>query len=192
MSWEHTPPLYTAERTVWRAWLAENFEREREVWLLYPKKASGRKRIVYNDAVEEALCFGWIDSTYKRFDEQSGAQRFTPRNPKSSYSQSNIERLRALAKAGMLHPRIHTAVQAVIARPFVFPHDIMTAIKDDAAAWEYYQTVSPTYQRIRIAYIDAARDRPQEFVKRLKNFLNKTRAHTLIIGYGGIEKYYTK
>lgn len=72
---------------------------------------------------------------------------------------------------------------------FVFPPDIIKAIKSDSAAWKNYKKFSPSYQRIRIAYIDAARNRPEEFQKRLENFIKKTRENKQI-GFGGIEKYY--
>jgi uncharacterized protein YdeI (YjbR/CyaY-like superfamily) len=90
--------LYLTEREAWRAWIAENYDKEKEIWLIYPKKASGKPRIQYNDAVEEALCFGWIDSITKRIDETYYAQRFTPRNPKSKYSENKKQRLRELVK----------------------------------------------------------------------------------------------
>ena len=102
--------LYVTDRQKWRAWLAENYDKEKEIWLIYPKKASGKPRILYNDAVEEALCFGWIDSTAKRIDENSYAQRFSPRNPKSTYSESNKQRLRELVKEGMVIPSVKAAI----------------------------------------------------------------------------------
>ncbi|MFZ3074246.1 MAG: hypothetical protein WA093_03925, partial [Minisyncoccales bacterium] len=78
--------IYVADRKEWRKWIEENYDKEREVWLVYCNKKSGKPRIGYNEAVEEALAFGWIDSTVKKIDEFSTAQRFTPRNPKSGYS----------------------------------------------------------------------------------------------------------
>ena len=81
--------LYVKDRKEWREWLESNFTREKEIWLVYPAVNSGKSRISYNDAVEEALDFGWIDSTVKRLDEKSTAQRFSPRNPASEYSQAN-------------------------------------------------------------------------------------------------------
>jgi uncharacterized protein YdeI (YjbR/CyaY-like superfamily) len=83
--------LYVTDRDAWRKWLAENYDKEKDGWLIYPKKASGKLRIPYNDAVEDALCFGWIDSKVKRIDENIYAQLFSPRNPKSKYSQANKE-----------------------------------------------------------------------------------------------------
>ncbi|MDD8010957.1 MAG: hypothetical protein PHX73_07605, partial [Acidobacteriota bacterium] len=81
--------LYVANRREWRAWLRKNYKKERDIWLIYYKKDSGKPRIPYNDAVEEALCFGWIDSIIKKMDAERFVQRFSKRNPKSPYSQAN-------------------------------------------------------------------------------------------------------
>jgi uncharacterized protein YdeI (YjbR/CyaY-like superfamily) len=84
---------YFEDRKDWRRWLADNFETADEIRFVFPNKSSGKKCIIYNDAVEEALCFDWIDSTIKSLDKEHKIQRFTPRNPKSAYSQANKERL---------------------------------------------------------------------------------------------------
>ena len=181
--------LYVKERQEWRRWLAENYDKEKEVWLVFPNKASGEPRLAYNYAVEEALCFGWIDSTIHSIDVHHSAQRFTPRKPASGYSQANIERLRGLSRQGLLHPSIEKTARDIIARDYVFPPDILEAIRRDATAWENYNGFSDAYRRIRIAYIDSARKRPGEFKKRLDNFIRATRQNRMI-GYGGIEKYY--
>jgi uncharacterized protein YdeI (YjbR/CyaY-like superfamily) len=181
--------LYAANRAEWREWLAVNFDKEKEIWLILPGKQSGRPAILYNDAVEEALSFGWIDSTVKPFENSASAQRYTPRNPRSGYSQANIERLRWLAKEGKLQPSVSARVKDVINQEFVFPPDILKAVKANKQAWSNYQKYSPAYQRIRVAYIEGARDRPAEFQKRLENFINKTEQNK-IFGFGGIEKYY--
>ena len=181
--------LYVNNRKDWRTWLENNFDKEKEVWLVFPKKASGKPRVSYNNAVEEALCFGWIDSTVKSIDEENRAQRFSPRNPKSGFSQANKERLKWLFEENLLHPSIRSTVKGVLEENFVFPNDILAAIKADKTAWKNYQRFSPAYKKIRVAYIDAARKRPEEFQKRLRNFLKKTRENKQI-GFGGIEKYY--
>lgn len=98
--------IYTSERKAWREWLAEHFETESEIWFVFPMKESGDKALSYNDAVEEALCFGWIDSTIKHIDPTHRAQRFTPRKKGSPYSRPNIERLIWLDEQGLLHPSI--------------------------------------------------------------------------------------
>jgi uncharacterized protein YdeI (YjbR/CyaY-like superfamily) len=181
--------LYVAERNAWRAWLAEHYDKEKEVWLIYPKKASGKPRIPYNDAVEEALCFGWIDSRVKRIDENSYAQRFSPRNPKSKYSQANKERLRALVRRGMVLPEVQATLGKVLTEKFTAPQDILKEIKANKKTWENFQKFSPEYKRIRIAFIEGARNRPAEFKKRLKYFIEMTEKNKQF-GFGGIEKYY--
>lgn len=178
-------------RTEWRNWLENNFDTKHEVWLVYAKKSTSKQRILYNDAVEEALCFGWIDSTNKTLDEDHTAQRFTPRKPKSSYSQPNIERLKWLAENNLIHSSIRKTVQEIISQEFVFPQDILDEIERDNTVWNNYIKFSEPYKRIRVAYIDSARKRPEEFTKRLTNFIQKTRENKLITGFGGIDKYYS-
>lgn len=182
--------FYASDRRSWRAWLAEHFESESEIWFVSPAKASGETSISYNDAVEEALCFGWIDGRAGTLDALHHVRRFTPRKAGSPYSRPNIERLIRLNQQGMLHPRVKEAVTPLIETPFVFPPDIIAALKKDKTVWRHYCAFSEPYKRIRVAYIDAARKRPAEFSKRLENFIAKTRENKQIIGYGGIEKYY--
>ncbi|MGA1822478.1 MAG: YdeI/OmpD-associated family protein [Thermoplasmatota archaeon] len=181
--------LYVYERSEWRSWLQENFLKKKEIWLIYPRKSSGKPRIPYNDAVEEALCFGWIDSTGKTMDDGQYMQRFTPRKPRSSYSQANKERLKWLLEKDMIHPSMADTVRTVLEEEFVFPTDIIDEIRSDDDAWENYNNFSESYKRIRIAYIDSARNRPEEFEKRLRNFIDKTKKNKMI-GFGGIDKYY--
>jgi len=182
--------FYTDDRQAWRRWLAENFETESEIWFVFPMKESGDASLSYNDAVEEALCFGWIDSTIKHIDPTHRAQRFTPRRKGSPYSRPNIERLIWLDERGMLHPSVRAAVVPMIYTLYIFPGDILDAIREDAAAWENYRQFPEPYKRIRVAYINAARKRPDEFRKRLTSFIHKTREGKMIAGYGGIDKYY--
>lgn len=90
----------------------------------------------------------------------------------------------------MIHPRFEEKIQRVLAEPFVFPEDIMEKLKEDEVVWKNYQQHSDAYKRIRIAYIEAARKRPEEFEKRLKHFICKTKENKKIAGFGGIDKYY--
>lgn len=182
--------FYTCDRREWREWLSANFEKENEIWLVFPTIASGEASISYNDAVEEALCFGWIDSTLHSIDETHKARRFTPRREGSPYSRPNIERLIWLDEQGMIHSSIRESVAGIISAAYEFPEDIIDTIRKDEIAWENYEKFSEPYKRIRVAYIDAARKRPEEFEKRLNNFISKTRENKLIMGYGGIDKYY--
>jgi uncharacterized protein YdeI (YjbR/CyaY-like superfamily) len=89
--------LYYAENRVqWRQWLAENHDRKKAVWLIYYKPVSGKTRVSYNDAVDEAICFGWIDSKPNALDEFRSVQFFAPRNPKSNWSKVNKQRAERL------------------------------------------------------------------------------------------------
>lgn len=182
--------FYTSDRQEWRNWLAEHFETKSEIWFVFPSVDSGEPSLSYNDAVEEALCFGWIDSTTGHIDEKHGIRRFTPRKNFSYYSRPNIERLIWLDGQGMIHPKVRPTVAEIIEAEYVFPEDILDAIRADETTWENYQGFSDSYKRIRVAYIEASRKRPEEFEKRLKSFLAKTRENKLIKGFGGIEKYY--
>jgi uncharacterized protein YdeI (YjbR/CyaY-like superfamily) len=139
---------YFSYRKYWREWLAQNYDKKKEVWLIYPKKASGKPRILYNDAVEEALCFGWIDSITKRIDDNNYAQRFTPRNPKSPYSESNKQRLRKLVKEGKVLPSVEASIKHIINEEFTASADILEAIKSNEQAWVNYQKFSLEYKRI--------------------------------------------
>ena len=181
--------LYFDNRQDWRKWLAENYDKEKEIWLVYPKKASGKPRILYNDAVEEALCFGWIDSTAKRIDENSYAQRFSPRNPKSKYSESNKQRLRELVKQGKVIPSVQATLVGILEEEFIVPPDILQKIQANKKAWINFQRYSPEYKRIRVAFIEGARNRPEEFKKRLNYFVKMTEKNSQF-GFGGIEKHY--
>ena len=187
---EVTTLFYTSDRQEWREWLASHFETEPEVWFVFPMKGAEEPALPYNDAVEEALCFGWIDSTIKHIDPLHRAQRFTPRRPGSIYSQPNIERLKWLDERGLIHPKVREEVEEILQAGFVFPEDILSALKKDRIVWENYTAFPDPYKRIRVAYIEAARDRPEEFRKRLENFIRKTRENKRIVGYGGIDKYY--
>lgn len=182
--------LFCTERAEWRDWLTEHFETEKEIWFVFPSKSSGETGVSYNDAVEEALCFGWIDGQAGTLDGTHQLRRFTPRRKGSGYSRPNVERLIEMDRRGLIHPKVRPSVEGLISAPFEYPDDIIEAIRKDGAAWENYLKFPEPYKRIRVSYVDAARKRPAEFEKRLLNFIKKTRENKLIVGYGGIDKYY--
>ena len=175
-----------------RAWLEKNWDTTDELWLIYPKKKTGKDIIPYNDAVEVALCFGWIDSKRKSLDEDHSMQRFTPRRKNSHFSQANIERLKWLARHNLIHPDILPGVQKYIKSEFQYPEDIINQLKLDPIVWSNFKAFPGGYKRIRIAYIDSARKREGEFIKRIANLKNHCRTNKMIAGFGGIEKYYTE
>jgi uncharacterized protein YdeI (YjbR/CyaY-like superfamily) len=184
--------LEISDRKEWRRWLKENFKTTGEVWLVYFKKGSGKARISYNDAVEEALCFGWIDSNVRSLDDHRYAQRFSPRRPNSPFSPANLERLRRLVADGKVEKGVLASLPILDAarepRLVVAP-DILEAIKANKQAWANYRKLSRGYRRIRIGFIEGARNRPAEFKKRLDYFIKMT-AKNKQFGFGGIEKYY--
>jgi uncharacterized protein YdeI (YjbR/CyaY-like superfamily) len=188
-SLDETEFLYVTNRREWRAWLKKHYQSEKEVWLVYFKKHTGTPCILYNDAVEEALCFGWIDSIVKRIDENRYAQRFSLRNPKTPYSQANKERLRELIKQGKVAKHVLATLGNLAEEHFEIPPNILKTIQANKKAWENFQEFSQSYIRIRVAFIDGARSRPEEFKKRLRYFIKMTEQNKQF-GFGGIKKYY--
>ena len=171
--------LYVINRKQWRSWLAKNHNKEKEIWLIYYRKSSGEKRIPYNDVVEEALCYGWIDSIMKRVDEERFAQRFTPRRPDSILSQMNKERIHRLIKQKKMTAKGLIAVKHVFDdssknSKCVVKTDILKSLKEDKKTWENFQKFPESYKRIRIAWIEETRSRPELFKKRLRYFLKMT------------------
>lgn len=183
-----TEKLYVTTRDAWRSWLEEHYMSKSEIWLVYYRAETGKPRIPYNHAVEEALCFGWIDSTVKKIDQDRFAQRFTPRQPGSEFSQTNKERLNKLIAQGKVIPEVLASLDIPGLREFDYPQDILAALRENEPAWENFQHYSASYQRIRVAYVDSARDRPGEFEKRLSHLIKMT-GKDKQFGYG-IEDYY--
>jgi uncharacterized protein YdeI (YjbR/CyaY-like superfamily) len=183
-----TKTLSVTNRKDWRRWLKKHYKSEKEIWLIYYKIKSGLPRVAYNDAVEEALCFGWVDSTVKSLDQNRFAQRFSPRKPGSSYSQTNKIRLAKLIKEKQVQKDILENLGNIAFEKFQIPPDIQSAIKENKATWKNFSTCSKTYKEIRVGFIKGARNRPKEFKKRL-NFFIKTLEKGKKIGFGGINKY---
>jgi uncharacterized protein YdeI (YjbR/CyaY-like superfamily) len=185
---EATKTIFVTNRDDWRRWLEEHHKSESEIWLIYYRKETGKPRISYQDAVKEALCFGWIDSQTKNLDSERFAQRFTPRKPQSTYSQTNKERLGKLIKQGKVLPEVINSLGDIGAESFEYPPDIMAALKANQPAWDNFQKYPGPYKRIRVAFIDAARNRAGEFEKRLNYFIGMTEQDKKY-GYG-IEEFF--
>ena len=173
--------FYATGRERWRSWLKKNHAGKKEIWLLYYKVNSGKARIPYNDAVEEALCYGWIDSTVKSIDEDRFAQRFSPRRKGSMLSDMNKERIRMMIMQKKMTQAGLDAVKHafdVNTDHFKFKKpiaaDIMKALKKDKIAWENFNKFPESYKRIRIGWIEGARSRPEVFKQRLQYFLKMT------------------
>ncbi|PTA69412.1 YdeI/OmpD-associated family protein [Deinococcus arcticus] len=163
-----------ADRAAWRRWLQVQHASAAEIWLVTARQ--GRARAVpYLDAVEEALCFGWIDGLAKRLDEEWLAQRFTPRRPGSHWTELNKARARRLIEEGRMTDAGRAALPDLTLRPVELAPDLRAALEADPVVWRHYQALPEAYRRIRIGYIEEMRGRPAEFEKRLGHFVARTR-----------------
>ena len=150
----------TRER--WRSWLAKHHASESEVWLIFHKLHTGKPSVAYNDAVDEALCYGWIDSLIKRIDDDRYARKFTPRKADSTWSTVNLNRYAALKAANKLAaPGIARSPDG---RPVVdaapagsVPPYIERAIKREVRARKFFDTLAPSYRRMYVTWIDSAK-----------------------------------
>jgi uncharacterized protein YdeI (YjbR/CyaY-like superfamily) len=168
-------PIYAKDRREWRAWLENNHGKLTEAWLLYYKKGTGKPRVPYEEAVEEALCFGWIDGTTKRIDEVCYAQRFTPRTAQSTWNQANIQRAERLIAEGKMAPAGLKAYQsgkhrATPVLPTEMPRNLERAFRKQAAAWRNYQSFPPYYRRMTAGWVASAKKEETQ-LKRLEKLI---------------------
>jgi hypothetical protein len=166
--------LYVTTAAQWRAWLQEHHVDKSEIWLLFYRKDSGKQSLPYNDAVEEALCFGWIDSVVKPHGPYGRAQRFTPRRPGSALSEMNKVRVRRLHEAGRMTQAGLDAAPGVLDEPFALAPDIEAALRADAVTWRNFQAFPESYKRIRAGFVEGARRRPEVFAQRLAYLVRMT------------------
>lgn len=177
-----TKTAHFTERKDWRNWLKKNHSIEKEIWVIYYRKATGKKNISYNDVVEEALCFGWIDSTVKSVDSEKCAQRMTPRRKISVLSEANKERIRRMIAAKKMTAVGMKAVAHAFDpnEKFVIAPDILRAIKSNKEVWQNFQKFSESYKRVRIGYLEDQRKHSSDaFERSLRNFLKKTEQNKL-------------
>jgi uncharacterized protein YdeI (YjbR/CyaY-like superfamily) len=149
----------TAEK--WRQWLAAHHDSATEVWLVFHKQHTGRDCLTYEDAVQEALCYGWVDSLIKRLDDDRYARKFTPRNADSRWSTLNRKRYAALKAAGRLAPaglkRPPTARSGDAPAPRPVPTYVLTALAADPLARARFEALPPSHRRQYLAWIDSAK-----------------------------------
>ena len=154
--------LYVTNRDEWRRWLEKNHRTEKEVWLIYYKKHTGKPRIPYEDAVEEAICFGWIDTTVRRIDDERYAQKYTPRKPRSKWNKRNIERAEKMIRegrmtdAGLKEFNEKTEYEEAI-ETLEIPLDLKKALMASRKAWKNFQGFAPSYRRLYIYYLTSAK-----------------------------------
>ena len=146
----------------WRSWLADHHGSESEVWLVFHKRHTGRSSIAYQDALDEALCFGWVDSLIKRLDDARYARKFTPRKPDSKWSTVNRKHYARLKATGRLKPpglnRAPTD-RTYPARPSssMIPEYIQQSLQRNPTAWRHFEGLAPSHRRNYIGWIDAAK-----------------------------------
>ena len=163
------PTLAFASPHAWRTWLAENHAASDGIWLRFFKKGSGEKSVTYAEALEEALCFGWIDGQRQKFDEQSYLQKFTPRRPRSGWSRINVGHAERLIKDGRMMPSGLKAIEAAkrdgrweraydSPSRMTVPEDFLNALAKSKKAAAFFETLDKT-NRFSIGYrLQTAKD----------------------------------
>ena len=184
-----TETLYITNRKDWRKWLVKNHKTKKEIWLIYYYKKSGKLRISYDNAVLEALCYGWIDGIVKKVNEETFVQRFSPRRPNSLFSQMNKERVRDLIKKKRM---TKTGLKAIahafnaktdMTQKLIISADILKSLKTNKEAWKYFQKMPIAYKRIRISYIEKYRQRDVKIYKKSLAYFVKMTAQNKRIGF---------
>lgn len=172
-------------REEFRLWLEHNHATESECWLKVKRGKPTEGNFAYLDAVEEALCFGWIDGHLKSFEGYGTLQRFSPRAKGSVWSELNKERVRRLERLGKMTEAGCACLPALGPRSFSIPEDIAEELKK-ARQWSRFKGFPPLYQRVRIDNIWRVRACPEEYRKRLDHLIDQTRKGEL---YGEWDDY---
>lgn len=160
-------PTFFRTPAAFRRWLEKNHDRVSELWIGMYKKASGKGGLTYKEALDEALCFGWIDGVRKRLDEDAFVQRFTPRTARSYWSAINIARVGDLTAAGRMHAAGLAAYERRDAkaagrysserRDAKLDAAAEKQFRANAAAWAYFQSNAPWYRRVAAHWVTSAK-----------------------------------
>ena len=157
-------PLYFRSRHAWRSWLGCNHAKAKEVWLLFYKKHTQKPCVAYTEAVEEALCFGWIDTKVLGIDGEKFKQKYTPRNPKSVWSLLNKKREGRMTKFGMR--KINAAKKTgrwasayTLRTRVVLSPDLRKALKENERAWRMFKHFAPGYRNHYISWVKEAKSK---------------------------------
>jgi uncharacterized protein YdeI (YjbR/CyaY-like superfamily) len=177
--------FFATDRAAWREWLAGHHGSATFVWLLLHKKHVGEPSVSYDEAVEEALCWGWIDGLTNRWDERSYAVRFSPRKPGSVWSESNVSRVAKMIAEGRMTPagqalvdearRRGTWDEAASRRYEVTPPDLEAALAADPAAAARWRAWAPSHRRQYISWVLGAK-RPETRARRVAETVRRAAA----------------
>ena len=163
---EITKTAYAADRSEWRAWLKKNHAMEKEVWLVYYKKEAGKPCATYQESLEEALCFGWIDSLIQKIDEEKYARKYNPRRAGSKWSELNKHLVTKLIKEGRMTEAGLTTVDFDLPAaegvrpkraPLPLPDWLKAGLMASPKAWENFNLLPPSHRRNYIGWISAAK-----------------------------------
>ena len=165
--------LRVPTRAQWRTWLKRNHDRAREIWLVYERAHKGKRTVTYAEAVEEAICFGWIDTTVQPIDDKHYMQRFTPRTNERNWSKVNLERFARMEAEGKMTDAGRAKKPADVKPPKArlqsgdpVPAFIAEELKKHPEAREFFETLAPGYRRNYLRYITEAK-REETRLKRL-------------------------
>lgn len=168
--------LKAKNREELRLWLENNYETQKECWVIVKRgKPQNDNTFWYIDAVEEALCFGWIDSTVKKLDTGITIQRLSPRKKGSIWSELNKERCRRMEKLGKMTQAGKKVLPDMSEKGFNIDIDILEALKKDEIVWANFHKFPSLYQRVRIDTIQIKKKNPQLFQKRLEKLIENTK-----------------
>jgi uncharacterized protein YdeI (YjbR/CyaY-like superfamily) len=176
MSTKGLKTLDLRTRRQWRKWLETNHGTETEVWVVFQKVHTAEKSLIYSDAIDEALCFGWVDSLVKRLDDDRYARKFTPRKPDSRWSTINRQRYAELKAAGLLAPaglkRPPTDRDGDAPRPSItkLPTYMKQELQANVRAWEFFGALALSCRRAYIGWVDSAK-RDETKQKRLREMI---------------------
>lgn len=159
-----------------REWLIQNHKTEKECWVVVKRGRPTDDNIFwYIDAVEEALCFGWIDSTTKKIADNVTAQKLCPRKPRSNWSELNKERCRRMERLGLMTDAGRAVLPDMSPNGFIIDKDILQRLQSDPVVWNNFCKFPDLYRRIRIDTIQIKKNQPELFESRLNKFIENTR-----------------
>lgn len=169
-------PRFFRDAAAFRSWLDKNHAVATELWTGYYKKGSGKASVTYAEALDEALCYGWIDGIVRTIDAERYMQRWTPRKEKSTWSKVNVAKVEALIAAGRMTPAglaayarrttEQTGYYSFENRNLSLDAAALKTFKSNAKAWTFFQAQAPYYRRLCTHYVTSAK-RPETREKRL-------------------------
>jgi uncharacterized protein YdeI (YjbR/CyaY-like superfamily) len=175
--------VYLKTRAEWRKWLEENYSNSEGVWFTYYKKPSGQPSVPYKDAVEEALCFGWIDGKIKRINDDYYIQWFTPRRRGSHWSTLNMSRAQKLIEQNLMRPAGLKEYELAIKNPAVqekkpengavLPDDLLDGLKENDVAFNNFMKFPSSTRKLYILWVNDAK-RAETRIRRIKKVVERS------------------